>query len=130
MDQRQRLSGRERQIVEAVYQLGEGTVAQVRERMPDPPGYDAVRTTMRLLTEKGVLRHRRDGQRYIYRPAVEKGKATQRALTDLVRTFFDGSAEAAALALLKLGGDELADTEIESLRLRLRRAEEGDGYRS
>jgi BlaI family transcriptional regulator, penicillinase repressor len=128
MEERQRLSGRERQIVEAVYQLGEGTVAQVRERMPDPPGYDAVRTTMRLLTEKGVLRHRRDGQRYVYRPAVEKGKARQRALIDLVRTFFDGSAEAAALALLKLQGGDVTDSEIENLRTRLRRVEEGDGY--
>jgi predicted transcriptional regulator len=105
-----------------VYRLGEATVAEIREQLPDPPGYDAVRTTMRLLEDKGVLRHRRDGQRYVYRATVEKGKARQGALRELVRTFFDGSAEAAALALLELEG-EASDVEIGYLRHRLSRHE-------
>lgn len=125
MDPRRHLSRRERQILEGVYRLGEATVAEVRVLLPDPPGYDAVRTTMRLLEEKGVLRHRREGQRYIYRATVEKGAARQGALKDLVRTFFDGSAEAAALALLELEGRASTD-EIERLRSRID-AEDGDG---
>jgi predicted transcriptional regulator len=115
------LSRRERQIVEAVYRLSEATVAEVREQISNPPGYDSIRTTMRLLEEKGVLSHRRDGQRYVYRATVEKGAARQSALHELVRTFFDGSAEAAALALLALDRDEVGEAEI--LRLRSRLAE-------
>jgi BlaI family transcriptional regulator, penicillinase repressor len=118
VDPRRQLSRRERQILEGVYRLGEATVAEIRAQLPDPPGYDSVRTTMRLLEDKGVLRHRRDGQRYVYRATLEKGKARQGALRELVRTFFDGSAEAAALALLELDGSGQGD-EIGDLRRRL-----------
>jgi predicted transcriptional regulator len=110
------LSRRERQILEAVYRLGEPTVAEVREDIPDPPGYDSIRTTMRLLEEKGILRHRRDGQRYVYSATVEKGAARRSALHELVRTFFDGSSEAAALALLELEREDAGDEELERLR--------------
>jgi predicted transcriptional regulator len=119
VDPRKQLSRRERQIVEAVYRLTEATVAEVLEQIPDPPGYDSIRTTMRLLEDKGVLSHRRDGQRYVYRATVEKGTARQNALNELVRTFFDGSAEAAALALLELDRDEVEDDELLRLRSRL-----------
>jgi BlaI family transcriptional regulator, penicillinase repressor len=119
VDPRKHLSRRERQILDAVYRLGEATVAEVREQIQDPPGYDSIRTTMRLLEEKGILRHRRDGQRYVYNATVEKRAARLSALHELVRTFFDGSAEAAALALLELERDEPADAELERLRLRL-----------
>lgn len=122
------MTRRERQIVEAVYRLGDATVAEVQEEIADPPGYDSVRTMMRLLEEKGVLRHRRDGQRYVYRPVVEKAQARQGALRELVRTFFDGSAEAAALALLKLERGEPTDAELARLRRLLEEnaaAEEG-----
>ena len=119
VDPRNELSRRERQILEAVYRLGEATVAEVREEIPDPPGYDSIRTTMRLLEDKGILRHRPDGPRYVYSATVEKGAARRTALDDLVRTFFDGSAEAAALALLELEREEVGDEEIERLRRRL-----------
>lgn len=116
VDPRKKLARRERQIVEAVYRLGEATVAEVQKEIADPPGYDSVRTSMRLLEEKGVLRHRRDGQRYVYRPVVEKAQARQGALRELVRTFFDGSAEAAALALLRLERGGATDAELARLR--------------
>jgi BlaI family penicillinase repressor len=119
VDPRRHLSRRERQILEAVYRLSEATVAEVRDQIPDPPGYDSIRTTMRLLEDKGILRHRQDGQRYVYRATVEKGDARQSALNELVRTFFDGSAEAAALALLGLDRDEVSDRELQRLRSRL-----------
>jgi BlaI family transcriptional regulator, penicillinase repressor len=119
VDLRRHLSRRERQILDVVYRLGEATVADVRDQIPDPPGYDSVRTTMRLLEEKDMLHHRRDGQRYVYRAAVEKNRAQRGALIDLVKTFFDGSAEAAALALLSLEREDVAESEIERLRSRL-----------
>lgn len=126
-DLRKRLTRRERQIVEAVYRLGEASVAEVQEQIPDPPGYDAVRTTMRLLEEKEVLRHRRDGHRYVYRPVVEKSEARLGALRELVRTFFDGSAEAAVLALLKLERGEATDQELERLHRLLEEDEAARG---
>jgi predicted transcriptional regulator len=119
VDPREQLSRRERQILEAVYRLGEATVAEVREEIPEPPGYDSIRTTMRLLEDKGILRHRSDGQRYVYSATVEKGAARRTALNELVRTFFDGSAEAAALALLELGRGDASDDEIERLHRRI-----------
>lgn len=118
-DPRKRLTRRERQIVEVIYRLEEATVGQVRAEIPDAPGYDSVRTTMRILEEKGVLRHHRLGQRYVYSPVVDKARARHGVLRDLVRTFFDGSAEAAALALLKLESGEAAHEDLEQVRAQL-----------
>lgn len=101
-DPRQTLSPRERQILDAVYSLGEATVGEVGERIPDPPGYDAVRTTMRILEKKGYLAHRRDGRRYLYAPTVSRRKARGEAMRHLAETFFDASPEAAALAFLRM----------------------------
>ncbi|MDX1623607.1 MAG: BlaI/MecI/CopY family transcriptional regulator [Gemmatimonadota bacterium] len=111
-DPRQTSSPRERQILDAVYALGEATVREVRRRIPDPPGYDAVRTTMRILEEKGLLAHRRDGRRYVYRPTVPPRKARGEAMRHLVETFFDASPEAAALAFLRMSdaGDDPRQT--------------------
>lgn len=123
----QNLSPRERQIMDAVYRLGEAAVAEVRDEIPDPPGYDAVRTTMRLLEQKGFLKHRREGPRYLYRPVLKKGMVRERALEKVVRTFFDGSASAAALALLDSESTKLGEEEIESLRDLIARAESRRG---
>lgn len=121
--QLEKLSPRERQIMEAIYRLGEATVADVRGEIADPPGYDAVRTTMRLLESKGFLRHRKHGPRYVYRAAVDKSAVRKRALESVVRTFFDGSAWSAALALLRSEGAGPDDVEIEELRSLVAEAE-------
>lgn len=121
--QMNKLSARERQIMEAVFRLGEATVGEVRKEIADAPGYDAVRTTMRLLEAKGFLRHRQDGPRYVYRAAIEKHAARERAMEEMVRTFFDGSAWSAALALLRLERDGPEDAEIEELRALIGEAE-------
>jgi len=113
------LSRRERQIVDALYRLETGSVAEVREQLVDPPGYDAVRTTLRILEDKGFVEHRRDGRRYVYRPTTRKRKAQQLALADMVRTFFDGSAEAAAVALLRLDDNDVDEMVLERLRRRI-----------
>lgn len=126
MDLRKRLSRRERQIMDGLYRLGSGTVAEVREQLPEPPGYDAVRTTLRNLESKGFVEHSQVGQRYVYRPAIRKQRARQLALADLVETFFAGSAEAAAVALLKLGDEDAGDIVLERLRRRIEEDSDGE----
>lgn len=125
MDPRRTLSRRERQILEVVYRLGEAAVVDVLGELAGPPGYDSVRTTLRFMEDKGVVRHRRDGQRYVYSAVVSKERARQGAMREMVRTFFDGSARAAALALLTLEETELDDQELARLRTLLDDAEPG-----
>src|SRR3954453_19903670 len=86
------LSRRERQIMDAIYRRGRATAAEVLEDMPDPPSYSAVRAMLRLLEEKGHVRHEQDGPRYVFLPTVHRDRASRSALTHVVRTFFDGSA--------------------------------------
>jgi predicted transcriptional regulator len=107
------LSRRERQIMDIAYRGGRVTAAEVNERLPDPPSYSAVRTLMRILEEKGHLRHEQDGTRYVYLPVVAKQSARRSALRDVVETFFDGSAEKVVAALLDRA--DLSDDELERL---------------
>jgi predicted transcriptional regulator len=95
------LSRRERQIMDIVYRRGRATAAEVLDDLPDPPSYSAVRAALRLLEEKGRLRHDQDGQRYVYRPTVTRERASTSALQHLIRTFFDGSASQVVNALVK-----------------------------
>ncbi len=111
----QNLSRRERQIMDVVYSLGRATASEVLERLPEPPGYSAVRTHLRILEEKGHLRHEQDGPRYVYVPQVPRDTAQDSALRHLLRTFFDDSTEAAVAALLDIRGDQLSDAELERL---------------
>src|SRR5215469_9963966 len=87
------LSRRERQIMEALYKLGKATAAEIREEIPDPPTYTAIRTHLSILERKGHLRHESDGTRYIYAPLVARGEMGQRAIDSLLKTFFDNSVE-------------------------------------
>lgn len=119
---RSTLSRRERQIMDAIYQLGEATAQDVLGRLPDPPSYSAVRALLRILEEKGHVRHRRDGARYVYQPTVPRERARASALRQIVRTFFDGSAGAAAAALLDLSRDDLTDDELAQLQDLVERA--------
>lgn len=106
------LSRRERQIMEVIYQLREATAAEVMERLPDPPGYSAVRALLRVLEEKGHLTHEEKGLRYVYKPTVAREKARRSALQRLVETFFEGSTEQAVAALLDLSAPRLSDEEL------------------
>ena len=120
------LGRRERQILEILYRLGKASVAEVRASLPDPPTYSAVRGMLNLLEEKGHVRHRRDGIRYVYAPAVAPGKARHSALRHLVSTFFEGSTLAAAAALLEMSESKLSPGEKEHLaKLIARREKEG-----
>ena len=119
---RSALSRRERQIMDAIYRLREATAQDVLEQIADPPGYSAVRALLRILETKGHVRHRRDGPRYVYSPTVPRERARTSALRQVVRTFFDGSAGAAAAALLDLSRDDLTDDELGRLEALVERA--------
>jgi predicted transcriptional regulator len=118
------LSRRERQIMDVVYRLGRASVADVLERLPDPPSYSAVRAMLRILEEKGHLRHEQDGPRYLYLPTVPRETAKESALKHLLRTFFGGSTTAAVAALLDLSEDHLSEAELDRLSRLIENARE------
>jgi len=116
------LSRRERQIMDVLYELGRATAAEVRERLPDPPSYSAVRAMLRILEDKGHLEHEADGPRYVFSPAVPREQARESALRRVVRTFFDGSPEGAMSALLDLGVEDLDEEALRRLADRIAEA--------
>jgi len=118
------LGRRERQIVEAVYRLRRATVAEVLAELPDPPSYSAVRAMLGKLEGKGYLKHVEEGPRYLYMPAVPAEKARRTALQNLVDTFFQGSAEQAAVALLQLSDTTVSADALNKLADEVRRAKE------
>ena len=111
----QNLPRRERQILEIIYQLGEASVGDVLARMADPPSYSAVRTMMRLLEQKGWLRHRRELTKYVYRPTESHESASRSALLHVLKTFFSGSAPDAVAAILDATSDDLTDDDLRRL---------------
>lgn len=111
----QALGRRERQIMDVVYQLQEASVGDVLERLPDPPSYSAVRTMLRLLEQKGYLKHRQEGVRFIYAPTQPREKAGRSALKHLLDTFFAGSATDAVAAILDNSADELSPEDLDRL---------------
>jgi predicted transcriptional regulator len=107
----EQLSRRERQIMDVVYARGQATAAEVAAALPDPPSYSAVRALLRILEQKGHLRHQEDGPRYVFLPTVSRDRARRSAMRNLVRTFFDGSPAQAVAALIDqadLSDDEMA----------------------
>ena len=110
------LSRRERQIMDFLYQAGRATAAEVLEALPDPPGYSAVRATLRILEQKGHVRHEEDGRAYVFIPVMKKDAARKRALTHLLRTFFDNSTEQAVAALVDLAGPKANAAELDRIR--------------
>jgi len=110
------LSRREREIMEVIYHLGEATAQEVRDLLPDAPSYSGVRGLLRVLQEKGHVKHRSDGTRYVYQPTVPRERARETALRQMLRTFFDGSAADAVAALLDLSADQLTVEEYRQLQ--------------
>jgi BlaI family penicillinase repressor len=111
----QGLSRRERQIVDILYAKGRATAAEVQTGLPDPPSYSAVRAMLRILEEKGHVRHEQDGPRYVYLPTIARDNAKRSALRHMLRTFFDGSAEQAISTLLDDASTKLSDAELDRL---------------
>ena len=109
------LGNRERQIIDAVYRLGEASVGQVLELIPDPPTYSSIRKMLSLLEAKGLLKHRREGLKYLYRPAQSLKSASQAAVSHLLTTFFSGSPADALNAILDVSSDKLTGSDFDRL---------------
>jgi len=109
------LSRRERQIMDILFRRGRATAAEVMEELPGNTSYSTVRTQLRVLEEKGHVRHEEEGVRYVYTAAVPRHAARKSALKHLVETFFDGSAEKTVAALLGGEGRRLTDEELERI---------------
>jgi BlaI family penicillinase repressor len=116
------LSRRERQIMDLLFQRGRATAAEVQDGLPEAPSYSAVRALLRILEEKGHIRHEQDGPRYVYAPKVDRDRARQTALKHVVQTFFDGSAEQAVAALLGGEAPHMAADELDRLAVLIDRA--------
>ncbi|MCI0641037.1 MAG: BlaI/MecI/CopY family transcriptional regulator [Gemmataceae bacterium] len=116
------LSRRERQIMEIIYRKGQASAALVLADMADPPTKTAVRTLLRILEEKGHLRHKQDGLAYVYYPSKPRAMAARSAFRGVLQTFFEGSLEKAVAAHLVDSGVELTDDELERLADLIRQA--------
>jgi len=116
------LTKREREIMDVLYRLGRATAAEVLGGLAGSPHYSTVRTQLRVLEEKGHVRHESDGLRYVYLPTVARHAARKAALRHLVDTFFDGSAAGAVTALLGRDAGRLSDDELERIDALLRSA--------
>lgn len=111
----EKLSRREREIMDVLHGLGEHATAEdIRGRLTDPPSYSAVRAMLVKLEAKGFIRHRAEGLRYVYTPTASRATAQKKAVSQLMRVFFGGSPSEAASALLKQ--EDWSDAELEKLR--------------
>ena len=109
------LSRREWQIMDVLYQKGRATALEVQESLPDPPSYSAVRALLRILEDKGHVRHEQDGPRYIFTPKTPRDKARRSAIRHLMETFFEDSPEQAVAALLDVSSSKLSEEELDRL---------------
>ena len=109
------LSRRESQVMEVVHRRGEATVAQVIEELPDPPGYNSVRSTLGILEDKGYLSHRKEGKRFVYAPEVSRRQAQRSALASLLDTFFEGSTLGVVSTLIDISAPDMCDEELKEI---------------
>jgi len=117
-----KLSRRERQILDILYERGKASAAEVRAAMPDAPGYSAVRALLRVLEEKGHVRHEAQGAKYVYLPTVAPNKAKRLAVKHVMDTFFAGSPEKIVAALLDVSAARLTDEELGRMAAMIERA--------
>ena len=116
------LSRRERQILDVLYKAGRATAAEVQEAMPAAPSYSAVRTLLRILEDKGHVRHEQDGTRYVYLPTLARDTAKRSAMRHLLNTFFEGSTTQAIAALLDEDASRLSSADWDRLNAAIKRA--------
>jgi predicted transcriptional regulator len=110
------LPPRERQVLDAVYRINEGSVSEVLEALADPPSYSAVRTMLNILVQKGFLDDRREKVRYLYRPVVSQEDAPRSLLRNLLDTFFVGKPTAAIAAMLNVAAPDLSDEDYREMK--------------
>jgi predicted transcriptional regulator len=111
----QHLSRREREIMDIIFARGKATATEVLETMADAPSYSAVRATLRILEQKGHLKHQHDGAKYVYLPTVNRERVRLSALDQLLTTFFDGSAANVVTTLIERQKGTMSDEELERL---------------
>jgi predicted transcriptional regulator len=111
--------------MDVLYSRGKATAAEILGQMPDPPSYSAVRAMLRILEEKGHIRHEQDGARYVFLPTMTRDKAKRSALRHLLQTFFDGSAEQAVATLLDVSSSKLSDADLDKLAELIAKARAG-----
>jgi predicted transcriptional regulator len=121
------LSKRERQIMDAIYALGEANATDVRDRLEDPPTRTAVRTLLTILEQKGHLAHRKDGRNYVYKPTRARGRMGKSALRRVLDVFFDGSLEKAVAAHLSEPNAKLTDDQAHRLEQLIKQARQRAG---
>jgi BlaI family transcriptional regulator, penicillinase repressor len=109
------LSRRERQIMDILYQRGKSSASEVREAMASAPSYSAVRAMLRVLEEKGHIRHQAEGLKYVYVPTVTRDKAKRSAVKHLLDTFFNDSPEQIVAALLDVSATRMTNEELDRM---------------
>ena len=119
------LTRRERQVMNILHRRGASTVTEIMDELPDPPTYSAVRSILRILGEKDLVRHREDGPRYVYITSESTERASNDAMQHVVDTYFAGSTEQAVTALLRLSDADITDAEIKRLREKIKGARLG-----
>lgn len=124
MNELMHLSRRERQIIEVIYARAEATASDVLEHMPDPPTRTAVRTFLRILEEKGHVKHTKRGREFVYQPTRRRERAGQSAFQRVLQTFFEGSLEKAVAAHLADPGAEISPEELQRLSSLIRQAKQ------
>lgn len=108
--------------MDVLHARGQATAAEVLAALPDPPSYSAVRALLRILEEKGHVKHHRDGARYVYLPRASKEAASKSALKRVVSTFFQGSVTQAMAALLENSDTQISDSDLEKLQQIIKQA--------
>lgn len=116
------LSRRERQVMDILHRRRGATVAEIMTELPDPPTYSAVRSVLRILCDKALVRFEEDGPRYVYHPAQSTETTRKDVLAHVVQTYFAGSTESAVTALLQMSDVSMTDEEVARLRQRVSRA--------
>ena len=125
-DGHRNLSRRERQIMDILYQRGRAGASEIHEALPDAPTYSAVRAKLRVLEEKGHVRHEEESLRYVYVPTLARDTARRSALRHMVATFFEGSVEEAVAALLDLSSARLSREDLERIARLIEEARKGE----
>jgi predicted transcriptional regulator len=118
----EKLSRRERQIMDVLYERGRATAAEILAALPDPPSYSAIRALIKVLEDKGHVKHQEDGPRYVFTPSVPRAKARRNAVKHLLQTFFDDSAGEAVASLLGLSAGKLKPEELDKIEELIARA--------
>ena len=122
LNRQQGLSRRERQIMDILYRSGKASASDVLNAMPDPPSYSAVRAMLRVLEEKGHVKHQEEGLKYVYAPVVARDKAKRSAVKHVMETFFNGSAEQIVAALLDVSSTKLTRDELDRMAQMIEKA--------